>query len=199
MRTARVSITIALFGLVATGCGSDDNSASNAAKKLASKTSLTSEDLSDVSKLAQEFEDQQSEGLPDPCSILTAAVVKKAFGGEPENTDDDSLGCTWDINGTPNFLVEGTTASIPPSVSLRLSRSTLEAWKSTSSMLNGVELDEGIGEARSYGEVAGGLFSWIRKDNVTADLQIVTVGMQADKEKVKSEMLALGAELDDKL
>ena len=66
-------------------------------------------------------------------------------------------------------------------------------------MLNGVELDEGIGEARSYGEVAGGLFSWIRKDNVTADLQIVTVGMQADKEKVKSEMIALATAVDDKL
>lgn len=205
MRTARVTLAlIALAGSV-TACGDDDKtSASKALGKQTSKivqeqTSKLAKDLENASKLAKQGNDKSEDALPKPCSILTPAEVKSAFGGEPKNTTDSELECTYDIEGTPNFLVEGTTPIISPSISLRLRHETYNTWKYTANMLNGSELSEGIGEARSYGDMAGGLFSWIRKDGVAGDAQLVTVGMDTDKDTVKSELIALATELNDKL
>lgn len=197
MRTARVTIALVLLAGSATACG--DDAKTSASKDLGSQTSKLVEDLENASNRAEQAGGRSEDEVPKPCSILTAADVKKAFGGEPKKTNDSDLECTYDIEGTPNFLVEGTTALIPPSISLRLRAETYESWKFSAQMLNGEELPKGIGKARSYGELAGGLFSWIRKDGIAGDAQLVTVGMDTKKDKVKSELIALATALDHKL
>ncbi|MGB2756828.1 MAG: hypothetical protein WBD02_04115 [Acidimicrobiia bacterium] len=220
MRVRNLAVPMLILSVAVAGCGDDKKSAADdAAAKIAKQTGLSPDAiatasklaeqakngkvdpkmLEDARKLAEKYKSDSLKGVPKPCSILTSSVVSDAIGGEPKKADDSADRCSYDIEGVPNFMQDGATPLVAPTIELRLERSSVESFNTTAGFLGGEKLSSGPGSARTYQTLGGGIYSWIRSDGVRADLQLVTIGSVTDAESIKSTLAELAEKIDSKL
>ncbi len=187
------------------GCGGDDKSdAQKAAERLAADAGVDPETLRDAEDLldrAEEQLDEKNKGLPKPCELLTESLVKETFESDVENTSDSSLGCTYDLTGTPNFVADGTKPVVPPSLSFRMEQYSQAAWDQTKNMFSAEAIEGGAGKEAVYSTIGGAIYRFITEDDVLMELQLVTIGSTpgVDDGDIQSTLDSLAKTLESTL